>query len=49
MLKDRLKSSGLQAFDTLKKEKQQMENYITIQRYLCSNELTMFFTVRRGM
>lgn len=48
MLKDRLKSSGLQAFDTLKKEKQQMENYITIQRYLCSNELTMFFTVEEG-
>lgn len=45
MLKDRLKISKLQAFDTLIKEKQQMENYITIQCYLCSNKLEMSFTM----
>lgn len=46
MLKDRLKISKLQAFDTLKKERQQLEDYITIQSYLCSNCLTMEFETK---
>ncbi len=46
MLKDRLKISKLQAFDTLKREKQQLEDYITIQSYLCSNCLSMEFAIK---
>ena len=41
MLRDRLKTSRLHTFDTLEHELQQLKDYITIQKYLCSGELTL--------
>ena len=43
MLRDRLKMTRLQIFDTVENEKQQLLSYITIQQYLCSNTLSFTF------
>ena len=45
MLKDRLKMTKLQIYDTLEREKQQLDAYMTIQKYLCSNEISMEFLI----
>lgn len=41
MLRDRLKSSSQHAFDFLETELEQLQNYVTIQKYLCAGELTL--------
>lgn len=41
MLRDRLKMTKLQIYDTLEREKQQLDAYMTIQKYLCSNEISL--------
>ena len=43
MLRNRLKMTRLQIFDTVENEKQQLLSYITIQQYLCSNTLSFAF------
>ena len=45
MLRDRLKMTKLQIYDTLEREKQQLESYMTIQKYLCNNEIMLKFPV----
>lgn len=45
MLRDRLKMTKLQIYDTLEKEKQQLASYMTIQQYLSSNEITWEFPI----
>ena len=45
MLKDRLKMTKLQIYDTLEREKQQLDAYMTIKKYLCSNEISMEFLI----
>lgn len=40
MLRDRLSISKLQIYDTLDNEKRMIDLYITIQKYLCNNEIT---------
>ena len=45
MLRDRLKMTKLQIYDTIEKEKQQLEAYMTIQKYLCNNEITLEFPI----
>ncbi|MDO4453091.1 MAG: histidine kinase [Eubacteriales bacterium] len=46
MLRDRLKMTKLQIYDTLEREKQQLDAYMTIQKYLCSNEISMEFPIQ---
>ncbi|MCI7813391.1 MAG: histidine kinase [Lachnospiraceae bacterium] len=43
MLRDRLKISKLQIYDTIAKEEQQIQYYITIQNYLCGNRISVEF------
>lgn len=45
MLRDRLKMTKLQIYDTLEREKQQLDAYMTIQKYLCSNEISLEFPI----
>ncbi len=45
MLRDRLKMTKLQIYDTVEKEKQQLVSYMTIQKYLCNNEITLEFPI----
>ncbi len=43
MLRDRLKISKLQIYDTLENEEKQLRYYLTIQNYLCGNRITLDF------
>ena len=43
MLRDRLKISKLQIYDTISREEQQLQYYITIQNYLCGNRIVFQF------
>lgn len=45
MLRDRLKITKHQTYDLLENEKAQLEAYLTIQQYLCSNQIEMEFHV----
>lgn len=45
MLRDRLRMSQLQIFDTLEEEKAQIDSYMTIQSYLCSNRIQYTFYI----
>lgn len=47
MLRDRLRISRLQIFDTIEKEREQVYDYITIQKYLCSNAITLEFVIAK--
>lgn len=46
MLRDRLRTSTQHAFDFLEKELEQLQNYVTIQKYLCPGELTLEMQVQ---
>lgn len=48
MLRDRLKMTKLQIYDTLEKEKQQLVSYMTIQQYLCSSEISLEFPIEES-
>lgn len=48
MLRDRLRISRLQIFDTIEKEREQVYDYITIQKYLCSNAITLEFVIEEN-
>lgn len=43
MLRDRLKITKLQIYDSIAKEEQQLQYYITIQNYLCGNRISLQF------
>ncbi|MDO4273038.1 MAG: histidine kinase [Eubacteriales bacterium] len=45
MLRDRLKMTKLQIYDSLDNEKKQLLSYITIQQYLCNSELSLEFHI----
>lgn len=45
LLRDRLRISRLQIFDTVEKEREQIEDYVTIQKYLCSNGIHLDFEI----